>query len=117
MKPHLLIAQVDCDSEIALASHYKSPITSDLQNVYYKTLYVFKDIFRRHAIQGTFFVVGKDLESETKCETLNSLVLEGHEIANHTYTHPSNPVSYTHLDVYKRQIIYRTSIRRKWLRI
>ena len=84
MKPHLLIAQVDCDSEIALASHYKSPITSDLQNVYYKTLYVFKDIFRRHAIQGTFFVVGKDLESETKCETLNSLVLEGHEIANHT---------------------------------
>ena len=90
MKPHLLIAQVDCDSEIALASHYKSPITSDLQNVYYKTLYVFKDIFRRHAIQGTFFVVGKDLESETKCETLNSLVLEGHEIANHTYTHPSN---------------------------
>ena len=73
MKPHLLIAQVDCDSEIALASHYKSPITSDLQNVYYKTLYVFKDIFRRHAIQGTFFVVGKDLESETKCERVTKL--------------------------------------------
>ena len=44
MKPHLLIAQVDCDSEIALASHYKSPITSDLRTFIIRP-YMFLKIF------------------------------------------------------------------------
>ena len=47
---------------------------------------LFVDILRRHDVHATFFVVGEKVE---ECpELLRQLVDAGHEIGNHTYSHP-----------------------------
>jgi peptidoglycan/xylan/chitin deacetylase (PgdA/CDA1 family) len=38
--------------------------------------------------KATFFVVGNKMESERNVEILRQVAAAGHEIANHTYTHP-----------------------------
>lgn len=38
--------------------------------------------------KGTFFVVGDRLEDPRNAEILKAIVAAGHEIGNHTYTHP-----------------------------
>jgi peptidoglycan-N-acetylglucosamine deacetylase len=44
------------------------------------------DILREHGVPATFFVCGKNVE---RCpELLRRIVAEGHEIGNHTYSHP-----------------------------
>lgn len=43
------------------------------------------DVLRKYGAKGTFFVVG--LEVEKYPDIARSLVQEGHEIGNHTYTH------------------------------
>jgi len=39
------------------------------------------------SLRTTVFVVGKDLESEPNKEAVTSLAVDGHEIANHSYSH------------------------------
>lgn len=47
---------------------------------------VFLDILRKYKAKATFFVVGEKVE---ECpELLRRMADEGHEIGNHTYTHP-----------------------------
>ena len=47
---------------------------------------VFLDILRKYDVKATFFVVGEKVE---ECpELLRRMVEEGHEIGNHTYSHP-----------------------------
>lgn len=47
---------------------------------------LFLDILHDRGIQATFFVVGEKVE---ECpELLRRMVAEGHEIGNHTYSHP-----------------------------
>ncbi len=48
----------------------------------------FIDLFARHHIQATFFVVGEDLSHETGRSLLASAAGEGHELGNHSQTHP-----------------------------
>ena len=45
------------------------------------------DLLDKHEAKGTFFVVGELAEKSP--EVLQRMYEEGHEIANHTYTHPS----------------------------
>ncbi len=44
------------------------------------------DILARYDIKATFFMVGQNVEYYT--ETAKRVMNEGHEIGNHTYTHP-----------------------------
>lgn len=47
---------------------------------------LFLDILRKHRTHATFFVVGQKVE---ECpELLRRTVEEGHEVGNHTYSHP-----------------------------
>ncbi|MFX0137037.1 MAG: polysaccharide deacetylase family protein, partial [Candidatus Hodarchaeota archaeon] len=48
----------------------------------------FINILRKYNIKASFFVVGKDLQNEKNAELVRLLLKEGHEIANHTYSHP-----------------------------
>lgn len=49
----------------------------------------FAELFARHSVKGTFFVVGRDLEEDRRGrDLLTTLAREGHELANHSYTHP-----------------------------
>jgi cellulose synthase/poly-beta-1,6-N-acetylglucosamine synthase-like glycosyltransferase/peptidoglycan/xylan/chitin deacetylase (PgdA/CDA1 family)/spore germination protein YaaH len=45
------------------------------------------DILKRKRVAATFFVVGENAVSEP--DLLRRMVAEGHEIGNHTYTHPN----------------------------
>ena len=48
----------------------------------------FADLFARHDLRATFFVVGADLEEDAEGRALLAeLARAGHELANHTHTH------------------------------
>jgi peptidoglycan-N-acetylglucosamine deacetylase len=44
------------------------------------------DILREHHVPATFFVCGRNVEKHP--ELLQRIVAEGHEVGNHTYSHP-----------------------------
>ena len=44
------------------------------------------DILREYDVKATFFVIGKNVEAHP--DLLRRTVAEGHEIGNHTYSHP-----------------------------
>lgn len=49
----------------------------------------FAELFARHGVRATFFVVGADLEEDAEGRALLAeLARAGHELANHTHTHP-----------------------------
>jgi peptidoglycan/xylan/chitin deacetylase (PgdA/CDA1 family) len=49
----------------------------------------FTELFARHGVRATFFVVGVDLEDDAEGRAaLAALARGGHELANHTHTHP-----------------------------
>jgi peptidoglycan/xylan/chitin deacetylase (PgdA/CDA1 family) len=49
----------------------------------------FAELFARHGVRATFFVVGQDLDDDGEGRALLAqLAREGHELGNHTQTHP-----------------------------
>jgi peptidoglycan/xylan/chitin deacetylase (PgdA/CDA1 family) len=49
----------------------------------------FAEVFERHGVHATFFVVGSDIEARgaTGRDTLTALAARGHELGNHSYSH------------------------------
>ena len=50
----------------------------------------FLDAFDRHAIRGTFFMVGCDAEVSSHRAIVQEVVRRGHEVGNHSWSHPYN---------------------------
>jgi peptidoglycan/xylan/chitin deacetylase (PgdA/CDA1 family) len=49
----------------------------------------FAELFARHGVRATFFVVGQDLDDDAEGRALLAqLARDGHELGNHTQTHP-----------------------------
>lgn len=49
----------------------------------------FAELFDRHGVKATFFVVGRDLDQDSAGRrALAELAAAGHELANHSYAHP-----------------------------
>jgi peptidoglycan/xylan/chitin deacetylase (PgdA/CDA1 family) len=48
----------------------------------------FLDLFDRHGIRATFFMVGRDAEVSGHRTVVREIAERGHEVANHSYTHP-----------------------------
>lgn len=48
----------------------------------------FLEIFARHGIRATFFVVAGDLVSQAARALVRDIVAAGHELGNHSYSHP-----------------------------
>jgi len=49
----------------------------------------FAELFARHGVRATFFVVGADLEEDAEGRAaLAALARAGHELGNHTHSHP-----------------------------
>ena len=44
------------------------------------------DVFAKHSVQATFFMIGNRIEKHP--ETVNRVIAEGHQIGNHSYSHP-----------------------------
>ncbi|MBI4845882.1 MAG: polysaccharide deacetylase family protein [Candidatus Omnitrophica bacterium] len=50
----------------------------------------FLELFRKYGIKATFFVVARDLKIPEHEKIAKTILDAGHEIANHTYSHPLN---------------------------
>jgi peptidoglycan/xylan/chitin deacetylase (PgdA/CDA1 family) len=49
----------------------------------------FAELFARHGVRATFFVVARDLDEDAEGRALLAqLARDGHELASHTYSHP-----------------------------
>lgn len=49
----------------------------------------FAELFARHGVRATYFVVGRDLDEDAEGRALLAqLARDGHELGSHTYTHP-----------------------------
>jgi peptidoglycan-N-acetylglucosamine deacetylase len=44
------------------------------------------DVLNRHQVKATFFVLGKQIEQYP--DTIRSMISQGHELGNHSYSHP-----------------------------
>ena len=44
------------------------------------------DVLAKHNVKATFFMIGNRIERHP--ETVNRVITEGHQIGNHTYSHP-----------------------------
>lgn len=91
-KPNLIV-HVDVDSPIKLMNFYR------INNVKFekKELELFYEtswdralvFFEKHNIKATFFVVGDEIESSVAIQNVILKAFKaGHEIENHTYSHP-----------------------------
>ena len=50
----------------------------------------FLDVFDRHGIRATFFMIGRDAKEASNRKVVREIAERGHEVANHSYTHPYN---------------------------
>lgn len=62
----------------------------DNEPVYEEGLINFLELFEKFGLKATFFIVGKDLENDKNKKLAERIIKEGHEIANHSMTHPAN---------------------------
>jgi peptidoglycan/xylan/chitin deacetylase (PgdA/CDA1 family) len=44
------------------------------------------DVLKKYGVKGTFFMIGE--EAENNVGVMQRVYREGHEIGNHTFTHP-----------------------------
>jgi peptidoglycan/xylan/chitin deacetylase (PgdA/CDA1 family) len=68
--------------------------SEDLRAITYRRVMPrFLELLERHRVKATFFVIGRDIADHE--EVIASIAASGHELANHTMTHPKQLV---HLD-------------------
>lgn len=87
MKP-LLMVHVDVDCLKTVARFFGVGVESDLNLVYDVAIPRFIELFKKYKILATFFVVGSVLNNKKNVNILRQVLQEGHEIANHTFSHP-----------------------------
>ncbi len=69
--------------------HALPPVDPSLADVILRrALPRFLEVFAQHGIRATFFVVGDDLASESRRQLLRQAATAGHELANHSQSHP-----------------------------
>jgi hypothetical protein len=83
---------VDLDGIWTLAGAYGYPDGDSFENdiVYERGVERLLQLFDGMKIRATFFIVGRDLELPAKRDAVARIAAAGHEIANHSYTHPLN---------------------------
>lgn len=57
-------------------------------SVYETGVQRFLELFARHGVRGTFFVVGEDTADPRARRVLEDAVRAGHELASHSFSHP-----------------------------
>lgn len=65
---------------------YETPVSPD--SILESAIPRYLDLFREFNVKATFFVIGKDVDDPIKRDLLKRIHDEGHELANHTHSHP-----------------------------
>lgn len=81
---------IDLDREVDYAKIYGQPAQRIKEYLYEESLPRILDLLRSLQIRATFFIVGHDLTIPYRRNILKQILREGHELANHTYSHPQN---------------------------
>jgi hypothetical protein len=82
--------QVDVDGLDILLKHHGQPSQQEKDYIFLSGLPRFLDLFDRWGVKATFFIVGRDLQDKEKMKILERLVAAGHEVGNHTMSHPAS---------------------------
>jgi peptidoglycan/xylan/chitin deacetylase (PgdA/CDA1 family) len=80
---------VDIDGIAVYEEEYGVRSGCDADLVYQLALPRMLELFERHDMRATFFVIGRDLEHERCREFCREAVARGHELGNHTWNHPA----------------------------
>ena len=81
---------VDLDNLWIYEGEFGAPASQSYDALFATSLPRMLDIFDRFNVKSTLFVVGKDLERKSCQEFIADAVTRGHEIGNHSYSHPTN---------------------------
>ena len=84
----LATIQVDLDGLWTNLKYYGYNNDSYPDSVFDTAVPRFLELFDKYNIKATFFLIGKDGEIKEKAALIKELNKSGHEIANHTYSHP-----------------------------
>lgn len=89
MKPAGFI-QVDVDGLWAVRACYQRPEKDTFREdpCWDEGVTRLEALFRDLGIPAAFFIVGRDLEVDRKRRLARKLIYRGHELGNHSYTHP-----------------------------
>lgn len=85
---NLATIQVDLDGLWTTLEYYGHHQECWPDPFFEKAIPRYLDLFKKYNIKATFFLIGKDGEVPEKVALIKRIKEEGHEIANHTYSHP-----------------------------
>lgn len=78
---------VDVDNLWIYEQEYGIAIHKDKEYIYTQSLPDFLHLLRKSQSKATFMIVGKDLELKACRDFCKKAIVEGHEIANHSWNH------------------------------
>ncbi len=79
---------VDCDTLEDYARGYGFEFCDRPNRIFTDALPRFLEVFREAGVRATFFVIGRDLVEPEHRAVFEQALAEGHELANHTWSHP-----------------------------
>ncbi len=87
--PPFAFIQVDVDGLWAIRECYARPVGNTFRNdpVWEQGVPGLLGLFKSIGLPASFFLVGRDLERQSKIRVAHQIADDGHEIANHSYTH------------------------------
>ncbi len=85
---NLATIQVDLDGLWTTLDYYGHRQECWPDPFFEKAIPRYLDLFKKYNIKATFFLIGKDGEVPEKVAIIERIRDAGHEIANHTYSHP-----------------------------
>lgn len=85
----MISLHIDVDNLWMYEQEYNIRILDDSEYIYKKALPKLIEILEKSNSKATFMIIGKDLQRETCRKFCNRAVSLGHEIANHSFSHPT----------------------------
>jgi peptidoglycan/xylan/chitin deacetylase (PgdA/CDA1 family) len=82
--------QVDLDGVWTIYQHHQIEVPHSPDPVFEQSISRFINLFHTANIHATFFIVGSDLEIPAPAQQIKTIADAGHELANHSYSHPLN---------------------------
>lgn len=87
-RPRLAALSVDLDEIACYAAIHGVDMHDESHHaIYERALPRLSELFAREGVKATFFAIGSDLEHGPSRAALDTLARDGHEIANHSYSH------------------------------
>ena len=81
---------IDLDNYQDYQSLIGTPTEGEAPTFYTEAIPRFLDLFDESGIKATFFAIGRDLGRTENRNVLQEIVARGHEVGNHSFSHPYN---------------------------